>query len=99
MSGSGPRLFGGRACAGQVAVWMSHGNTDTVVPFAQGQASRDQWVSANHCEAQTMPVMPSPCVAYQGCDDGHPVTWCEFDGGHTVPTFASQAIWAFFSQF
>jgi len=99
MSGSGPRLFGGRTCVGQVAVWMSHGNTDTTVPFAQGQASRDYWAGANHCEGDPMPTMPSPCVAYQGCDDGHPVTWCEFDGGHTIPSFASQAIWGFFSQF
>jgi polyhydroxybutyrate depolymerase len=99
MAGSGPRLFGGRACVGQVAVWMSHGNMDEVVTFAQGQASRDHWIGSNHCESQTMPTTPSPCVAYQGCDDGHPVTWCEFDGGHTVPSFASQAIWSFFSQF
>jgi polyhydroxybutyrate depolymerase len=100
MSGSGPG-FGGRGatCMGQVAVWMSHGNTDTVVAFSQGQGSRDTWVRNNHCQATTLPVEPSPCVAYQGCDSGHPVTWCEFDGGHTIPSFASAAIWAFFSQF
>jgi polyhydroxybutyrate depolymerase len=100
MSGSGPG-FGGRgaACMGQVAAWMSHGNTDTVVAFSQGQASRDTWARNNHCQMTTAPVEPSPCVAYQGCDPGHPVTWCEFDGGHTIPPFASAAIWTFFSQF
>jgi hypothetical protein len=46
-----------------------------------------------------MPTDPSPCVAYQGCDDGYPVTWCEFAGGHSPPSFASAAIWDFFSQF
>jgi len=30
---------------------------------------------------------------------GMPVVWCELDGGHTVPPFASAEIWAFFSQF
>jgi poly(3-hydroxybutyrate) depolymerase len=99
MSGAGPG-FGGRAnCVGQVAVWMSNGDNDTVVPTAQEEASRDFWVSANHCQMQPMPVDPSPCMAYQGCDAGNPVTWCEFMGGHTIPPFAGAAIWKFFSQF
>jgi poly(3-hydroxybutyrate) depolymerase len=99
MSGSGPG-FGGRAtCVGQVAVWMSHGDNDTVVPTASGEASRDFWAKANHCQMQTAPVDPSPCVAYAGCDADLPVTFCEFPGGHTVPSFAAAAIWKFFSQF
>jgi poly(3-hydroxybutyrate) depolymerase len=96
MSGAGPR---GQNCTGQVAVWMSNGDNDTVVPTASERQSRDYWVSANHCQMQSMPVDPSPCVAYQGCDAGNPVTWCEFMGGHTVPPFAAAAIWKFFSQF
>jgi polyhydroxybutyrate depolymerase len=44
-------------------------------------------------------VGPDACVAYQGCDEGYPVHWCEFPGGHTVPQFASDAIWKFFSKF
>jgi poly(3-hydroxybutyrate) depolymerase len=99
MSGSGPRSFGGNQCVGQVAAWMSHGNQDTTVTFASGQASRDYWVGANHCQTTSAPTTPSPCVAYQGCDPGHPVHWCEFDGGHTIPPFASEAIWNFLSQF
>jgi poly(3-hydroxybutyrate) depolymerase len=99
IAGSGPRAFGGRMCTGQVAAWLAHGNMDTVVTFASGQASRDHWVMANHCQATTMPVGPDACVAYDGCDAGHPVHWCEFSGGHTVPQFASEAIWKFFSQF
>lgn len=100
MSGSGPG-FGGRGanCVGDVAVWMSHGDNDTVVATASGRGSRDFWVSANHCQMQSAAVDPSPCVAYAGCDMGRPVTWCEFVGGHTVPPFASKAIWTFFSQF
>jgi poly(3-hydroxybutyrate) depolymerase len=99
MSGSGPG-FGGRAtCVGEVAVWMSHGDNDTVVPTASGQASRDFWVKANKCQTQTMPVEPSPCVAYQGCAADLPVTFCLFPGGHTVPPFAAAAIWTFFSKF
>jgi poly(3-hydroxybutyrate) depolymerase len=103
MAGSGPRGM----CNGQVAVWMTHGNTDTVVPFdstimggfSGGVQSRDFWAKANNCETTTTPVGPEKCVAYEGCDDGHPVHWCEFDGGHTIPPYASEAIWNFFSQF
>ena len=100
MSGAGPG-FGGRGanCTGQVAVWMSNGDNDTVVPTAQERSSRDFWVSANHCQMTSKPVDPSPCVAYDGCDPGNPVTWCEFMGGHTIPPFAGTAIWKFFSQF
>jgi len=70
-----------------------------VVAYSSGQGSRDHWVEANHCETTFTPAGSNGCVAYDGCDDGFPVTWCEFDGGHTVPSFASEEIWAFFSQF
>jgi poly(3-hydroxybutyrate) depolymerase len=95
MSGSGPR----GTCVGQVAVWLSNGDNDTVVSTSSERMSKDFWVKANHCQTQSMPVDPSPCVAFQGCDQGFPVTWCEFSGGHTVPPFAAAAIWTFFSQF
>jgi len=99
MAGSGPG-YGGRAtCVGQVAVWSSHGDNDTVVSTASGEASRDFWVKANHCQTDAVSVDPSPCVAYTGCDADLPVTFCKFPGGHTVPPFAAAAIWKFFSQF
>lgn len=99
MSGSGPFAFGGTSCTGQVAAWLSHGNMDDIVKFSSGEGSRDHWVEANHCSSSSMPQGSNGCVAYDGCDDGFPVIWCEFDGGHTVPSFASAEIWAFFSQF
>ena len=100
MSGEGPATYrGSKPCVGQVAVWSSHGNQDTTVPFSAGVASRDHWVAANHCGTQTMAVGPGTCVEYQGCDPGYPVDWCEFDGGHTIPSFASQGIWSFLSRF
>lgn len=102
MAGSGPRGM----CTGQVAVWMSHGRMDTVVPFdstvmggfSGGVQSRNFWAMANHCDMTTTPG-ENGCVSYNGCDDGHPVNWCEFDGGHTIPPFASDAIWKFFNGF
>jgi len=82
-----------------VAVWMSHGTSDNVVPIEDGRTALDVFLGKNGCSDQTSPVEPSPCVAYQGCAAGYPVHFCEFDGGHTSPSFASSAIWSFFSQF
>jgi poly(3-hydroxybutyrate) depolymerase len=99
IAGMGPAQFGGAQCTGQVAAWIAHGNTDAVIQYSAGQASRDHWVKANNCEMTSTMVGPDKCIAYEGCDDGHPVHWCEFDGGHTVPMFSGEAIWKFFSQF
>ena len=82
-----------------IAMWGSHGISDTVVSIDSGRAGRDVVLSANHCGTETTPIDPSPCLSYQGCDPGYPVTWCEFDGGHTPPSFANAAISDFFQSF
>ena len=102
----GPVAAGGpgAACEGQVAAWMAHNPDDNVVPIALGKIVRDQWLQANHCSEETMPVEPAPCVQYVGCDAGYEVVWCEHDetlgiGPHTWPGFAGDAIWAFFAAY
>ncbi len=65
----------------------------------QHRAARDYLIRTNHCTTTTQPIDPSPCVAYQGCDAGYPVIWCEHTGGHTVPSFAPAAVATFFQQF
>jgi len=82
-----------------IAVWMSHGDNDTTVPLADGKDALAIFVARNKCQAQTVAVSPSPCVAYQGCTEGYPIHFCQFSGGHAVPSFASGAIWSFFDQF
>ena len=99
MSGSGPFQFGTTACVGQVAAWLSHGTQDPTVAYDAGVGSREIWRTRSHCMTTSVATTPSPCVAYDGCDPGYPVHWCSFDGGHIVPSFSSQGIWAFFSQF
>jgi len=99
MAGSGPRSFGGGGCMGEVAAILFHGTGDNVVSFASGEGSRDHWVEANGCSAMTMASSPSQCVEYTGCNDGYPVVWCEYPGGHTQPSFGPDAIWAFFERF
>jgi polyhydroxybutyrate depolymerase len=82
-----------------IAVWMAHGDNDTVVPLADGMTALNKFLTKNGCGTQTTPVNPSPCVQYQGCMTGYPVTWCEFSGGHMPWSPAPDALWSFFSQF
>jgi polyhydroxybutyrate depolymerase len=94
-----------------VAVMGFHGTEDTVVSIDGGRAGRDVFVERNHCTEETLPAEPNwcdelsegeqpcSCVAYQGCDAGYPVTWCEFNGPHTPAPNSAETIWNFFSQF
>jgi polyhydroxybutyrate depolymerase len=82
-----------------IAVWMAHGTSDTVVPIEDGKVALELFLARAGCDAGTMPVAPSPCVAYEGCLPGHPIHFCEWNGGHGVPSFAADAIWDFFDQF
>ncbi len=93
--------FGNVTCTGAVAAWIAHGENDATVDFTTGGvASRDLWLKLNTCDATTTPtaVEPSPCVAYQGCSDGHPVHWCVHQDDHNWPSFAGAGIWAFFNS-
>jgi poly(3-hydroxybutyrate) depolymerase len=95
-------LFGSTSsCTGaRIAAWMTHGDADTTVPISTGQAARDMVLANNHCGTTTQAVDPSPCVAYDGCDSGYPVVWCQVAGGtHSIPSYSATAIATFFKQF
>jgi len=97
-------IFGRPTCQTHpIAAWMTHGTMDTSaaggVDFTAGQSARDRIVTLNHCTTTTVAVDPSPCVAYQGCDGGYPVHWCQHDGAHVIPSFAAAAVSNFFLQF
>lgn len=93
--GSGCRQAG----ANPIAVLGLHGASDDFVATSGGRSARDLFLTRNNCGAETVPVDPSPCVEYQGCDAGFPVIWCEYSGGHSPWSQAPQTIWNFFSQF
>jgi polyhydroxybutyrate depolymerase len=106
-----PPAAPGRTCSGKVAALIAHGDNDPLVPFSQGQATRDYFTSQNGCTTQTATWAPEPaCVQYQGCQPDLPVVWCVHDGGHAWPSLSfgcdggvcidgGSAIWAFFSSF
>ena len=96
-AGGGP--FG--TCAGgPISAVVMHGIEDMVVLFEQGEGSRDAWLAKAGCEATSQPIDPSPCVVYDGCDDGLTVRFCAHtdttNSGHGWQTFASPAAWALF---
>lgn len=100
-------------CVGRAAALLIHGYADTAVPIANGEVARDFWRDRNGCAADTDVPLPDvrsavettpeshACAAYQGCDGGLPVVWCEhseggYDGStHGWPLFAGDAIWEF----
>ena len=83
-----------------VAVWATHGDADTALPITMAQPIIDALVKYNGCTTTTQAVDPSPCVAYQGCQEGYPVVWCVRPGDpHAIPSFAAAAIAKFFQQF
>lgn len=99
VAGGGP--FGG-CSPSPLAVWMTHGESDSRVPFSEGEGSRDYWLGINGCAADSAPVEPSPCVSYEGCADGAPMIWCPHQeggsDGHGPPGFGADAIWQFFAN-
>ena len=97
MSGS----LNGNTCSGTdpIAYWGSHGTNDPTIAIADGRKVRDNFRMRNHCTTTTTAGAQAGCVSYTGCDDGNPVSWCEFDGVHQPPPFSGQEIWNFFKQF
>lgn len=78
-------------CQGPITAFMSHGETDTTVPFNQGVSARDGWLQLNGCSETTTPAAYEGCVSYEGCEN--PVMWCTFDGGHMLNSdYAAEAV-------
>lgn len=97
IAGGGPFT----ACSGgPVSAVVIHGMQDQIVPFTQGEGSRDAWLDAAGCSATSSPITPAPCVEYSGCTAGLTVRWCAHDdpafSGHGWPAFAPGAAWDLF---
>ncbi|WP_437596471.1 hypothetical protein WMF28_28265 [Sorangium sp. So ce590] len=91
-----------RDCVGQVARIFVHDANDRDNDISGSVVERDRLLEANHCDAEREPVpeAPSPCVRYQGCDEGYPVIWCETSGqGHDrQDALAPAAFWGLFTE-
>jgi polyhydroxybutyrate depolymerase len=97
VSGGSP---GANGCSGTLARIFIHDFNDTTNVIAGSVTERDRLLALNHCSTTTVPTDPAPCIAYQGCDAGLPIVWCETMGkGHDrQDALAPGAFWTFFSK-
>ena len=60
---------------------------------------QEYWIAINSCiKEETNQGVDPTCDAYAGCDAAFPVHYCEHEGGHEWPDFASDALWTFFQN-
>lgn len=90
----------GSNCTGDVAALLIHDANDGQVNISASVGARDQYLAANGCGATTTPFDPAPCVAYDGCDAGLPVVWCQTAGKDhdRQDGLAGPAFWNFLSK-
>lgn len=89
-------------CGGEVGAMVVHGSADDMVPMAVGRNSYRAWRDVDDCHALSRRWRPTEieeCLTQPGCHPGAPVLWCEHDGGHVIPPWASRAVWQFFDSF
>ncbi len=87
-------LLGCSAGVQPVAFLGTHGGEkDAVV----AQEARDEFRVRNGCSTATDDWGSNGCIQYLDCPARSPVFWCEFDGGHMVPSFAPEETWSFLS--
>jgi poly(3-hydroxybutyrate) depolymerase len=99
LSGSGPAAS---TCVSPLPMWIYHGTNDAVVPYANGVATRDRWLTVNQCDlTQTQPdaLRPHECSLYTACQSGESVEFCSDGGAHWHPHYAESLIWQFFMRY
>jgi poly(3-hydroxybutyrate) depolymerase len=113
---SGAQLSGCSGGTQPIAYFGIHGISDDVLNISLGRSLRDTFVSNNGCAPQNPPEpaqgsLTHVTTAYSGCQDGYPVQWAAFDGGHIpgpadgcgcddgVTTWTKAEAWSFIAQF
>jgi polyhydroxybutyrate depolymerase len=90
-------------CTGAVAVLQIQGSKDSVVPLNIGELAHKFWVLYNgFTRSVSGPGISQTCIDHSLGASAYPVQWCLHDEGdgptaHAWPSFASEAIWAFFA--
>jgi len=103
-----------RGCVGgeqPIAFYGQHG-VDGDLNITAARGIRDRFIKNNGCTVEEFvsPKVGSGThtkVEYKGCKEGFPVTWVEYDGGHTPQpkdkganaTYSAVEVWKFFGQF
>ena len=90
----------GNNCEGATAALLIHDRNDSTVGIEASENTRDAHAERNGCGATRAASTPTGCEAYDGCDAGLPVLWCETSGmDHSRQDgFAAPAFWEFLSS-
>jgi polyhydroxybutyrate depolymerase len=98
---AGGRPFTNAQCVGSVARIFVHDQNDNDNVIQGSIDERDRLIELNQCSADDpLPVEPSPCVQYQGCDPENPLVWCatSMQGHARQDSLAPGAFWDFFQS-
>jgi polyhydroxybutyrate depolymerase len=94
-------------CRGNVAAMVIHNPNDRLVPFAQGEATRDLFLTQNNLNLQAQASTPQLLACQQYGSGDYPVKWCphrndySYNGRyypHNWPDGAGRAMLEFFSS-
>lgn len=92
----------GSRCTGNPAALLIHDLNDGTVNISASVGARDQLATRNGCDAMAarVPTSRTPCEAYQGCDAGQPVVWCQTSmrNHDRQDALAAPAFWEFFNM-
>lgn len=94
-------------CRGNVAAMVIHNPSDRLVPFAQGEATRDVFLTQNNLNLQAQASAPQFLACQQYGDGDYPVKWCPHRNDHSYsgryyphnwPNGAGRAMLEFFAS-
>jgi len=91
--GGAVRYFDPEACVGTPATWITIGTLELT---PDRLALRDLMRERAGCSETSTSVEPAPCVAYDDCDLGTPVHYCQHVSAHVWPDIGNQGMWSFF---
>jgi polyhydroxybutyrate depolymerase len=95
----GPMAGGVLGCRGTdpVAVLISHGSADNVVPFSIGTAARSSWIQQNACSSERVPYA-NACEINPDCAGDRQVAFCRFAGTHAPDPMFPANMFRFFRE-
>lgn len=95
----GPMAGGLLTCPGsdRVAVILSHGVADNIVPYATGLGARDVWIVRNRCRPERVPYAAG-CEINADCPGDRAVAFCSFPGTHVPDPLFPANMYRFFRE-